>query len=317
MTAARVTAVVVTFNSEKTIADTLETAERCHQAGLLDCVIVDNDSGDGTVAYIESRHPWATLVRSPANLGFGRGCNLGFERVTTSYVLFLNPDAAVEPEDLRTLLAFMESNPSAGIVAPSARTPEGTLHHHRELPTPWKIVRSAFPGPLQKSYGHPLIPGLEPFRVVWVPGAIMLFRSSIFRTLGGFDPRFFLYFEETDLFKRAADLGLEVWAVTQAVGRHLTRRIESERGARHEDIAEHFFRSRFYYLVKHHGALAACSAELAELVLLALRAAFSRLLLRPGGQLSQRLKGPVFQLPKRVEPAASSATGPAITSGSR
>lgn len=300
MTGAPVTAVVVTFNSETTIADTLKTAERCHHAGLLDCVVVDNDSRDGTVAYVESRHPWVTLVRSPENLGFGRGCNLGFEQVATPYALFLNPDAAVEPGDLRTLLAFMESNPRAGIVAPSARSPEGALHHHRELPTPWKLVRSALPGPLQRSYGHPLVPGREPFRVEWVPGAIVLFRSEIFRTLGGFDPRFFLYFEETDLFRRARDRGIEVWAVSQAVARHLGRRVDSENGGWHEDIAQHFFQSRLYYLVKHHGALAAYSAELAELALLASRAAVSRLLLRRGGQLGRRLKGPVFQLPKRL-----------------
>lgn len=300
MTGTPVTAVIVTFNSEKTIADTLETAERCHHAGLLDCVVVDNDSRDGTVAYIESRHPWVSLVKSPENLGFGRGCNLGFEHVTTPFVLFLNPDAAVEPDDLRTLLAFMESNPRAGIVAPSTRSPEGGLHYHQELPTPWKLVLSALPGLLRRSYGHMLFPGREPFRVEWVSGAIMLFRSEIFRTLGEFDPRFFLYFEETDLFRRAHDRGIEVWAVSQAVARHLGRQVESESGAVHEDIARHFFQSRLYYLVKHHGALAAYSAELAELCLLALCAAISRLLLRPGGQLGRRLKGPVFELPKRV-----------------
>lgn len=295
-----VTAVVVTFNSEKTISDTLETAERCHREGLLDCVVVDNDSRDGTVAYVSSRHPWATLVKSPENLGFGRGCNLGFERVATPYVLFLNPDAALEPPDLRRLLGFLESNPRAGIVAPSARTPEGAWHYYRELPTPWKIIRAALPGPLQKNYGQLLVPGREPFRVEWVPGAVMLFRSEIFRKLEGFDPRFFLYFEETDLFRRASDLGIELWAVTEAIARHLSRRVDSPRGRIHEDIALHFFQSRLYYLVKHHGALAAYSAEFAELVIIALRAAVSRLLLRPGGQLGQRLKGPVFQLPKRV-----------------
>lgn len=295
-----VTAVIVTFNSEQTIADTLETAERCHHEGLLDCVVVDNASRDGTVAYVESRHPWVTLVKSPQNLGFGRGCNLGFERVATPYVLFLNPDAAVEPDALRTLVGFLESAPRAGVAAPSARTPEGALHHYQELPTPWKLIRSSLPGPLRKSYIHPLVPGREPFRVEWVSGAIMLFRCEIFHQLGGFDPRFFLYFEETDLFRRASDRGIEVWAVGTAVARHLARRVDSERGRAHEDIAQHFFQSRLYYMVKHHGALAAYSAELAELILLALRAAVSRLLFRPGGQLGQRLKGPVFQLPKRV-----------------
>ena len=296
-----VTAVVVTYNSEKTIADTLETAERCHQEGLMECVVVDNNSHDGTVAYVASRHPWITLVSSKENLGFGRGCNLGFEHVQSPNVFFLNPDAALEPADLKILLAFMQAHPGAGMVAPAARTPEGGLHHYRELPTPWSIVNAALPGIVQrKSNDHFMIPGQAPFRVQWVPGALMLFRSETFRKLGGFDPRFFLYWEETDLFRRARDQGIELWAVTEAVARHLGRRVEAEGENKHEDIAQHYFQSRLYYLVKHHGALAAYSTEFAELALVALHAFLSRLLLRPGGQLAHRLRGPAFQLPGKV-----------------
>src|SRR5687768_169670 len=93
-----VTVVMVTYSSSRVIGESLSPLRIPHQNGLIRCVVVDNASPDGTADRISQDYPWVELVRSPGNLGYGRGCNLGFERVRTPYVMFMNPDVIIGAE---------------------------------------------------------------------------------------------------------------------------------------------------------------------------------------------------------------------------
>src|SRR5687768_16884118 len=117
--APRVTAVVVTYKSRKVVGPGLAALrERCEQ-GELNLVVVDNQSSDGTADYVRQEFPFAKVVDSGGNLGFGRGCNLGFENGSDSeYTIFINPDAVMPPEGIDTLVRFLDEHPQAGIVAP-------------------------------------------------------------------------------------------------------------------------------------------------------------------------------------------------------
>lgn len=298
MTEPRVTTIVVTYNSMKTIGENLASLEPCWKAGLTHVIVVDNDSRDGTAEFIEREHAWAKLVRAGKNLGFGRGNNRGFEAVGTEYAFFLNPDATVGPEALRVLLDFMDHTPNAGVCAPAAETTAGGGHVTASLPNPWDIVATAVSAKLSRKREHRLEPGEKPYRVRWVPGAALFFRSQLFRALGGFDPRFFLYFEETDLLLRVHEHGAEIWAVCEAVIHHFGQGSTKEQGAPMFQfcIAEHFFQSRLYYLQKHHGRAAALLVEGGELAVMTLRAA-PELLRGKRPRLFDRLKGPIFRLP--------------------
>jgi GT2 family glycosyltransferase len=92
----RVSVVIVTYRSRLTIADTLKPLQQAAVENQLECIVVDNASGDGTADFIALHYPWVRLVRSRENLGFGRGCNAGFAAASADYVLFLNPDATIE-----------------------------------------------------------------------------------------------------------------------------------------------------------------------------------------------------------------------------
>jgi GT2 family glycosyltransferase len=301
-----VTCIIVTYDSADTIARTLEATQRCHEAGLLECVVVDNQSRDGTAELVRRTHPWVRLVESPENLGFGRACNLGFQGVDTPYVLFLNPDAWLEPDALELLIDFLEQHPRAGLVAPASRNPGGRRQLYGKLPTPWRLVRAAVPGRWRRHHLRPMVWGRPPERVEWICGAVMLLRTDVFRRLGGFDPRFFLYFEETDLLHRMRDSGMEVWAVNTALAMHAGHGSASKSAAPMVDgcIAEHYFRSRFYYLMKHHGLASAAGAELVEFTLLSLTHLLRRAAGR-GGEPPARWSVPPFRLP-----AAISRPGP-------
>jgi N-acetylglucosaminyl-diphospho-decaprenol L-rhamnosyltransferase len=274
-----------------------------YEAELVDVVVVDNQSDDGTPEYVRDSFPWAQLVESGGNLGFGRGCNLGFTRASTPYTLFLNPDATLSKDALQTLLAFMDSHPSVGMCAPAIREANGELQVAGVLPTPMSIVRHA-----AGLSGYPSMreiePGGAPFRTNWLCGAVLLVRSDVFARVGGFDPRFFLYFEETDLCRKVMDEGYELWAVGEALADHECGASTKQSGntMAHQCISEHYYRSRFYYLIKHHGWAAAAMAEVATIPLLGARSLLKRVVGRSDdGAFAERISAPILKLPDRIE----------------
>lgn len=298
--APRTTFVIVTYNSMSTLERTLGAAKRCYDEGLAKCVVADNTSKDGTPDYIEKEHPWVTLIRTGKNLGFGRGNNRGFEAVDTEFTYFLNPDASCEPDALRAMIDFMDAHPKAGVAGPAGRMTEGGLHQAGEIPTPEAIVREAVQMNAWQSARPPIEPGSAPFRAEWISGAALFFRSELYLALGGFDPRFFLYFEETDLLLRVREYGAEVWAVGTSVIDHIggatTRALK--KNMYHGCIAEHYFQSRFYFLVKHFGRRRAYVAEAAEVGVLVARAVPQWIKKRGHTSLSERLQGPLFEMPR-------------------
>jgi N-acetylglucosaminyl-diphospho-decaprenol L-rhamnosyltransferase len=292
----RVTAVMVTYRSGPSAVRALDTLRPAHERGELRAVVVDNDSGDGTADLVAAAHPWAELIRSPRNLGYGRGCNLGFERVGTPYALIMNPDVHISTEDVARLADFLDARPAAGVVVPSTRFAEREYQHAGGLPTPL-TVGWGVPPPRRA-----VLPGDAPFRTDWVCGALMMIRSEAFRQLGGFDPRFFLYFEETDLCRRMMEAGWELWATGEAVAEHggggSARAVDPSlrQGA---CLREHFYPSRYYYLRKHYGPLLALVAETLDLASRAGRDMARVLLRRPSrAEFKTRLAAPLFRLPE-------------------
>jgi len=225
--------------------------------------VVDNDSADGTADFVAGYYSWVILIRSPINIGYGRGCNLGFQEVRTPYVLFLNPDAVVTLTTLKILVDFITANRQVGIAAPAIIEGAIRLQAAGLMTTPASLIKSAFGCPQAMPQHRSITPGGPAFRTPWVCGAILLMRTDLFHKLGGFDPRFFLYFEETDLCRRATGAGAEIWAVGKAVARHVGGASAKATGQNLHSacIAEHYYRSRFYYLVKHFGALQAIGTE--------------------------------------------------------
>jgi N-acetylglucosaminyl-diphospho-decaprenol L-rhamnosyltransferase len=215
MTASSVTAVVVTYNSSPVVSSALASLKESFDSGLLaECVVVDNASADATAERVREDHAWCSVVCCTENLGFGRGCNLGIARAKTPYVLLLNPDATLPGAGLARLVEFLDRHPGAGAAAPAIREPDGKLQPAGGLLTPRALLREAvgMTAPGRRT----IEPGEAPFRTSWVCGAVALLRRSMLEQLGGFDPRYFLYFEETDLWRRAQRAGWEIWAVGEA-----------------------------------------------------------------------------------------------------
>lgn len=296
------TVLIVTYRSEDTIGACLDALQPIHAAGMANVIVLENASGDGTPAIVRRDHPWATLIENPGNLGYGRGLNAGLPHVSTPFVLFMNPDVTMTADALPTLVQFMHAHPNAGICGPVIVRGPGDYQPLTPLPTPWTLLSAA----ARLAPPHPRFePGQPAQQSDWLCGAVMLCRTELVQRLGGFDPRFFLYFEETDLCVRVRRAGAELWAVGDAVVHHVgsssTKKIDPglQTGA---SLPEHFYRSRYYYLVKHHGRFVAMTTEVGELMLKGAADIARRVLRRDRkpSQFAERLRRPMMKMPDRV-----------------
>ena len=216
--------VVVTYSPGAhldTFLDTLEKATS-HPVGV---VLADNGSTDGAPERAAER-PGVTLVRTGSNLGYGRAANLGVPRAPGDWVVIANPDVAWEPGSLDTLLEAAERWPAAGVLGPAILAPDGTLYPSaRQLPSLGRGIGHALCGwwwpsnPWTAAYRRER--GLPTERVAgWLSGSCMLVRREAFDAVGGFDPAYFMYFEDLDLCERIARAGWQNVYVPSAVVAH-------------------------------------------------------------------------------------------------
>lgn len=298
--------VMVTYQSEGTLEGALQGLRRSYDEGLIECTIVDNCSTDRTVEILKSEATWAKVILAAENGGFASGCNTGFAYVQSPFTLFVNPDAVVEPTAIRSLVRFLQSRPSVGIAGPAIferGAEDGVrLQATGARPTPSSILRATIPFLHSANENRSIVPGGDPFRTGWVCGAVFMIRTELLRRLAGFDRRFFLYWEEVDVCHRAEAAGFETWAVGEAVASHIGGASSSPTGDRVSGcIAKHFYESRFHYLSKHYGSLAAAFVDLVEGLVFGARWFVGKLMGQDTHRFSMRFRVPAFSRPRRIQ----------------
>lgn len=196
--------ITVTFNSVQDLKD-------CWSAAITDAVewiVVDNASSDGTAEI--ARQLGATVVELPKNIGFSRANNLGLTMATGDYIAFVNPDVRVEPLSFPLLAESIEK--FNAIVAPQLLNADGSKQPNgRGLPFLIDKIANRgirLPGSRIDAY-IPEIAG-SPTAVDWLTGAVVCGRKADLVQLGGWDERFFLYYEDQELSLAAWDHGLKV-----------------------------------------------------------------------------------------------------------
>ena len=210
---ALVDVVVVSFNSARTLRDCVVTLANDDRFNV---IVVDNASSDRSLESIADL-PTAVLPLR-RNTGFAYGCNRGWQAGCAPFVLFLNPDARLEPPALVFLASVLQNDERVGLVAPLLREEDGALEFsqrrfprlrstyarafflHRAFPrATWtdEVVRDG------ETYGQAGSPE-------WVSGACVLVRRSALEQLGGWNEAFFMYAEDVDLCRRLSSAG---WTV--------------------------------------------------------------------------------------------------------
>jgi len=183
-------------------------------------IIVDNASEDNSREMITPDFPEVQWIQLKSNVGFGKGCNVGARHARGKYLLLLNPDTVVSKNTLRESVQLLENRPEIGLMGPKILNPDGSLQEscRRGFPTP-AVAFFRFSGltrlfPKSKLFGRYNLTYMdpsEPAEVDAVSGSYMFLHLELFRQLGGFDQRFFMYGEDLDLCARVKEQGLKVW----------------------------------------------------------------------------------------------------------
>jgi len=213
-----VSAIVLNYRSPRDAVQCTKALLKQTIAETLEILIVDNKSDDESIGFIRAQfgqRPQVRIIEHRGNLGYGRGNNLAARSARGEFLLILNPDNTLPPDAIEQMLRVLRSREDAGIVGPALVHSDGTVRPSaRRFPTILDLLRKRlFPDAWQATYEREMRQRRnddEPVEVDWLVGACLLMRTALFRELGGFDERYFLFFEDIDLCRRAKLRGKNV-----------------------------------------------------------------------------------------------------------
>lgn len=191
-----------------------KTALRCLDDSDLpiQVFVSDNSPEDPLADQLKWEHPGITVLISQKNSGYAQANNAVLPYLNSTYHLILNPDVVFAPALLTRMVEYMESHPNVAILTPKVLNPDGT---EQFLPKKQIAVHYLLSG-LFENLGNPFRKWREnftmadmdvrtPVSVEFATGCFLLIRTEVFLKLDGFDPRFFLYQEDSDLSRRVLD----------------------------------------------------------------------------------------------------------------
>lgn len=247
--------VIVTYNSGTVISSCLESFRECPE---FEIVIVDNASTDNTVQLIESRFPAVILLKNSVNKGFASAANQGFGRTTAPWVMFLNPDTTIPADKICSLRMVLQEQNQWSIAG--CRMVDQAGNRQRSCwksPSLFLLFLESF---LPYSLSLPLLTQLpdRTREVNMVSGGCMIIRRKLFADLGGFDERFFMYYEDADLCLRARREKHKIWYLFDIpVFHHVALSTEGDRGT----FFQHIYTSKRAFYKKHfHGIKASIAS---------------------------------------------------------
>lgn len=279
MSSATVLTVILNYRTPDLTISACEAAMREMQGLPGEIVVVDNASGDGSFEKLSkaaSDYGWLAsgklrLVQSGRNGGFGAGMNVGMTAglsngAAPDFYYLLNSDAWPDPGCIRGLRDFLLETPDAGLAASAVRGIDDDPHRTAfRFPTAaGEFEAAARTGPLSRLLRARIIAPPLPARrtrVDWASGASLMIRREVIAATGGFDERFFLYFEETDLCHRAQAEGWSTHYLPDVGVVHIGSASTGMKSWNR--TPQYWFDSRLHYYLKTHGRAYAAGATLA------------------------------------------------------
>lgn len=222
-----VSAIVVTYNSAENIIPCLKALLSETDSIGGETLVFDNNSNDDTVEVIKNGFPEIKLFKSDKNLGFGEANNRAVEMVSGKCILFANPDMILDSGALKILFETFQSQTLVGAVVARLHNATGSFQPTcRNFPNFYNIFFSR-----GSVLNHKFLPPKtgatytlgdfdEITKVPAASAACMLMDKLFFQEIGGFDNRFFLFMEDTDLSLRIKQTGKSIYFVPKAGGLH-------------------------------------------------------------------------------------------------
>lgn len=196
--------IIVNYQSEKYLLKCVSSIKEKILGVNYEVIIINNDNNDLGVELPSD----IKLINKGKNIGFGAGCNLGARSAQGEILCFLNPDTEIVSENIFDLLNEFNKDKRIGIIGPKLITEDGRVQE-------WIAGKEiTILSTLLNNLGHKRDKKIWESEIsvecAWVSGAAMFIKKDIFQNFGGFDEKFFMYFEDIDLCRRACQLGYKV-----------------------------------------------------------------------------------------------------------
>jgi N-acetylglucosaminyl-diphospho-decaprenol L-rhamnosyltransferase len=252
-----VSVLIVNYKAYDELNACLRSLESDTSSREVETIVVDNASDMDALAPVSMQHPRVRFLPQAGNPGFASGVNEAARHAKGESFLLLNPDAVVSPGAVPAMWRFLAEHPRVAAVGARVYDPDGTVQRSaRAFPT----LATAFFGrtsaltalwprnPLSRSQLVADETTQAPVCVDWVAGSCLMVRADAFRSVGGMDEGFFLYWEDADFCYRLRAAGWEVAYLPEA---SITHQVGgSSRHAQVRSIVA-FHRSAYRYYRKH------------------------------------------------------------------
>ncbi len=232
----KLSVIIVNYNHKHFPRLAVEALEKSKVNFPFEIIVFDNASHDlESLNFLDKAHneKRITLVRSPMNIGFGKGNNIGAEISNGQYLFFHNPDLTVEKDTLQKMVDYIEKHPDIGVLGPKLSDKNGRVEpssrrnmHFMDLAiirTPLKKI------PLfKKRVFNYLMADVDrniTRDVDLITGAAMLIPRVVFEQVKGFDPKYFLFMEDFDLCREIKKAGYRIVYYADAIAIHFPKRL--------------------------------------------------------------------------------------------
>ena len=211
-----VSVIIVNYNTRELTLGCINSLFAQTSGVEFEVIVVDNASTDGSVALFEN-DARIRFIQSDSNLGFGKANNLGYQYASGKYVFFLNSDTILVNNALKLFFDRMErADAHVGCMGCLLEDDQHhAMHSYADFPSLGNLLFDACPylfkllglKPMKMDDPSRLTPGSDLHRVDYVTGADLFVRRSVMEACGGFDPAFFMYYEDPELQYRFTKAG--------------------------------------------------------------------------------------------------------------
>lgn len=207
-----ISASIVVYNSPEDAIKTVETV-LCNTKDMdFDLYVIDNNSPEKIGEKLRAQFPQPNYILLKENLGFGKGHNQVLDKIHSKYHFIINPDIVINQNTVKALCDFMDSHPDCAICCPKVLNPDGTVQYiAKRRPTLSALLaRRIHKGPFKKIEEKYLAKEMDhdqSFEVEFCTGCFSVVRTDVFKKIQGFDPQYFLYFEDADITMEAKKHG--------------------------------------------------------------------------------------------------------------
>jgi GT2 family glycosyltransferase len=225
----KVSIVIVNWRTPLLLKRCLEAISNDDSAKDFEIFVVDNASGDQSLAILSTEFPSVKVIANQDNLGFSKACNQAIPLTSGEYILLLNPDTLVVDSAISQLAAFLDNNSQCGAVGPKVLNDDGTLQLacRRSFPTPiaalfrLTYLSKLFPGhPIFAKYNMTYANPEEIYQVDALSGSCMMVRRKAIAQIGLLDEDIFMFGEDIDWCWRIKQSGWQIVYCPQAVIYH-------------------------------------------------------------------------------------------------